>query len=372
MSPDGTTETWLLLPEVEATILDLVREATSRCGFQEPTAIRVVGSIASTQWTEDCDVDVHLLGLAPVGDESDAAAKKLRATVRELKASGFKTSIGKHPIELYAQGNKFQDLMSAGCYDVLAKRWDAGPDLVDPEFNPWGAYMAGIQKTAGERISKIRNQIFSVYEIAIAVEKNGETEFGKNLRKPFREALASAAELYTEARAERRSFSDPQSEEEALAMRMSDQWKISNAAFKLLDKYGYTPVLRKFSELSELLESSGGELDVEVAQQVLEAVRKNIAKADELSEKEIFGEAEEKVDEGVFQNVALAALLAIPGILPAAKVHQAVSSVPRAEQRVKNPAVQKQLKAATEKIGKFSKATAANVLAWCLYGEANN
>lgn len=91
------------------------------------------------------------------------------------------------------------------------------------------------------------------------------------------------------------------------------------------------PVLRKFSELSGLLESSGGELDVEVAQQVLDVVRKNIAKADELSETEIFGEAEEQVQEGVLQNVALAALLTIPGILPAAQVEQAVKSVPRAE-----------------------------------------
>lgn len=144
IAPDGIAETWLLQPGAEATILALVAEATSRCGLPDPQTIHVTGSIASTQWTEDCDVDVHLVGLAPAGEASDAAAKKLRATVRELKASGFETSIGKHPIELYAQGNPFQDLMSAGCYDVRKKRWEVGPDIVDPEFNPWGAYMAGI------------------------------------------------------------------------------------------------------------------------------------------------------------------------------------------------------------------------------------
>lgn len=89
IAPDGVAETWLLLPEAESTVLALVSEATAKCGLPDPETIHVTGSIASTQWTEECDVDVHLLGLAPAGEASDVAAKKLRATVQELKASGF-------------------------------------------------------------------------------------------------------------------------------------------------------------------------------------------------------------------------------------------------------------------------------------------
>lgn len=156
--------------------------------------------------------------------------------------------------------------MSAGCYDVEARRWEVGPDLVDPEFNPWGEYMAGIQKTAGERIAKIRNQIFSTYEIAVAVVANADTEFGRSLHEPFARALAAAADKFTDMRAKRRAFSDPKSAEEALQMRSSREWKLSDAAFKLLGKYGYSPILKKFSGLSQLIDEAGPDVDVEIAE----------------------------------------------------------------------------------------------------------
>lgn len=339
IAPDGVAETWLLVPEAEATIGALVDAAIKKTSLRYPQTVHVVGSIASTQWTDACDVDVHLLGVAPAGDAADAASKQLRAAVKELEASGFQTKIRKHPLELYVQGNPFQDLMSAGCYDVGAKRWETGPDLVDPSFNPYGEYMAKIEAEAGKKIAKIRNQIFSLYEMAIVYAKNAGTDFGRNLHKPFADKLDEIAQTYAQARAERRTFSDPQSEEEALRARESEEWKVSNATFKLLDKYGYVPMLRELSQLSEL--QASGELDEEVAGQALEAIKKHVAGIDELSEKEMFGELEEdkQIADGAFQKIALAALLAIPGILPAAKAEQAVRSVPRAEQRASNPAV---------------------------------
>lgn len=70
---------------------------------------------------------------------------------------------------------------------------------------------------------------------------------------------------------------------------------------------------------------------------MLSAVQSSIADADRLSEMEMFGDADgSSLNEGALQMVSLAALLAIPGILPAAKVEQAVKSFPKAEQRVWN------------------------------------
>lgn len=144
VGPDGLHETWLLTGEAEAAVLAFVQAALAKTGFQKPSSIHIVGSIASTQWTETCDVDVHLVGIAPAGEASDEASKKLRAAARELEASAFKTEIGKHPLELYAQGNQFQDLMSAGCYDVEERKWLVGPDIVDPDFNPYSELMADV------------------------------------------------------------------------------------------------------------------------------------------------------------------------------------------------------------------------------------
>lgn len=136
--------------------------------------------------------------------------------------------------------------------------------------------------------------------MAVVVSTNAGTDFGESLRKPFADKLREIAQTYAEARAKRRAFSDPASEEEALARRSSREWKTSDAAFKLLGKYGYVPILREFTKLSDLLDSAGGSLDAEIAEKVLAIVKDSIADADSLSETEMFGEEEQQVDEGAF------------------------------------------------------------------------
>lgn len=52
--------------------------------------------------------------------------------------------VGTHPIELYYQPNFFQDLMSVGCYDVIKQRWEVGPEMTDPSFDPYSDYYKDI------------------------------------------------------------------------------------------------------------------------------------------------------------------------------------------------------------------------------------
>lgn len=45
---------------------------------------------------------------------------------------------------MYFQPNKFQDLMSVGCYDVFTGKWLVGPELTSKDFNPYKEYYAEV------------------------------------------------------------------------------------------------------------------------------------------------------------------------------------------------------------------------------------
>ena len=89
----------------------------------------------------------------------------------------------------------------------------------------------------------------------------------------------------------------------------------------MFDKYGYTAILKQFIQDAELM-SSTNDVDVEVVEDILSTVKNYISNADKLAEKELY--EDEQVNEGVVSKVLLAALLAIPGILPAKEVQKTI------------------------------------------------
>ena len=45
----------------------------------------------------------------------------------------------------------------------------------------------------------------------------------------------------------RKVYSSPESLEQALQYRASKKWKVADATFKLMDKFGYLAILKKYS-----------------------------------------------------------------------------------------------------------------------------
>ena len=133
------------------------------------------------------------------------------------------------------------------------------------------------------------------------------------MRQILATRLEEAQKLYDSIRQSRKVYSSPTSAEEALRWRSSRKWKIADASFKLFDKYGYTAILKQFIQDAELM-SSTDDVDVEVVEDILSTVKNYISNADKIAEKELY--EDEQVNEGVVSKVLLAALLAIPGILP--------------------------------------------------------
>jgi predicted nucleic acid-binding protein len=163
------------------------------------------------------------------------------------------TYIGTHPFEVYYQDNEFQDYMSVGCYDFLKDEWLVGPELIDQSFNPYSEYYKEVQEKSESMANNIRNTIFSIYEIAIVLKKNINTDFGNNIRSVFVSKLEEAKTLYENIRQMRKVYSSPESVEQALKYRSSRKWKIADASFKLFDKYGYMAILKQFVESYDLI-----------------------------------------------------------------------------------------------------------------------
>ena len=275
---------WKMRQEVKDKLVAIVQDLqTAQLLPVNDLIIHVTGSITSNQYTENADIDLHFhsdsLQLNS-NEEVDGLNKKLRASYKQ-------EFIGKHPIEIYYQDNKFQDYMSVGCYDVTNDIWEVGPEIADSSFNPYAEYYDEAKKQSEAMASQIRNKILSVYETAIVLKKNLGTEFGKNLRGVLLEQLASVQALYDSIRKTRKVYSSPTSKEEALQFRTSRKWHIADTTFKLFDKYGYLAILKQFIEDFKLM-SETNTVDEEIVNDLITTVKKYIGNADKLMDSEFY------------------------------------------------------------------------------------
>ena len=280
----GLGDMWKMRQEVKDKLVAIVQELqTAQLLPVNGLVIHVTGSITSNQYTENADIDLHFHSDS-LQLNSNEEVDKLN---KELRASYKQEFIGKHPIEIYYQDNKFQDYMSVGCYDVTNDIWEVGPEIADSSFNPYAEYYDEAKKQSEAMASQIRNKILSVYETAIALKKNLGTEFGQNLRGVLLEQLASVQALYDSIRKTRKVYSSPTSKEEALQFRTSRKWHIADTAFKLFDKYGYLAILKSFMQIFDIMTSS--ELtDIEACDSIVKEVRDYIGNADKLMDSEFY------------------------------------------------------------------------------------
>ena len=148
--------------------------------------------------------------------------------------------------------------MSVGCYNLIEDKWEVGPELENEEFNPYSAYYKEVQKMSGKILEEIRDTLLRAYEKAVVCKKLND---GKKLDMLDSEAnelkriLGEASSLFADIRKMRKVYSSPRSREEALKFRKSKKWKIADASFKMMDKYGYTAIMRAFTELTNSKEA---------------------------------------------------------------------------------------------------------------------
>ena len=362
---DGVNETWQLRQDVRQQVQQLYDQLRAAVKA-ELDVVHITGSITSNSYTENADIDMHFLASSFEG--SDEEAEALNKQLREAYAE--KVFIAKHPIEVYFQPSKFQDLMSVGCYDFFSGKWLVGPELTSRDFNPYKEYYAEVQAKSEELAKQIRNIVFSIYEIAVVYKKNIDTDYAQSVRPILVSKLAEVQKLYDSIRAMRKVYSSPQSEEEALKFRSSRKWKVADAAFKLFDKYGYMAIMKQFIEDYKLIAGSEA-VDEEIVEDILQTVKNYISNAEKLAEKELY--EDEQLDEGAVANIAIAALLAIPGLLPQEALAKELSKVPKQEMRLNSKPVKAAVQnAAVEKqsFNGLSFVNLTNLVATIAYNEA--
>ena len=399
MDVSGSRMVWALTTEARLKLEKVATHLMNRMNISS-YEVHIVGSITSNQYSATSDIDVHFCKLnendelVPVSDETaQAYTKMLRAELKENFKDMYLADsyIGQHPIEVYFQGNIYQDYMSVGCYDLFRQRWLVGPELKDTKFNPLSEYYRDIIACAEHTLASIRQQLLKTYEAAMVYMKTKDADQASHLAKVLQDDVL----LYKAIAQRRKACSTPISVQDALKKRESRSWKISDATFKLIDKFGYMPIFKSFERLAEVMSSSTDIAD-EVATAVVQQIKKFIGDEKRIQEKEALHESkniaraeqlkqvfeswnpdfeaeldEVELDEGAAdeaKSLAFAALLVIPGLCSAEQVQKGMKE--------KNPVQAVQAirdKASPKKtFSSYSYSHAVNIIALTLMWEAEN
>ena len=169
--------------------------------------MHITGSIASNSFGDASDIDLHFCSDTFKPEDPDEFNKEFRAAFKAEfgeetgSENGF---IGVHPIEVYFQTNPFQDMMSVGCYDYFARKWESGPEIKDTVFDPYSEYYEKDMEYVDHLISDIRNQILETYEQALVFAKADDAKFKDEMGEKLGKSLKDAGKLFQSIRKTRK------------------------------------------------------------------------------------------------------------------------------------------------------------------------
>jgi len=274
---------YIIRPEVKKKILDVIgkypeRDLVDISASEEDgkwkTTIHIVGSIGTNQWDDDADIDVHLIISKVIdvyGDtEFQNSVMKWFNTNRE-SIDGF---IGDHPIEVYLQYDKNQDLMSDGCYSLLDDKWLTGPKIVPEDYDPYQDFshiaddLRDVVEDADKLFGELKRDVIDYDVIVQAMEQLSPEQkelFLERLGKKLEEIEDDIETLYSKRKEwvdARKNASKPSTPEEALEdVELAKKWKDQNAIFKFTNRYNYLRVIKDLKELLKDNKISPHEVD---------------------------------------------------------------------------------------------------------------
>lgn len=275
-----------LTREAELKLTNVLDWIVSRFGIEEYSA-NVTGSITSNQYDEDSDVDLHVHSSLIKDGMEDEFNKVLRKEFKELFADKPEGMIGNLPIEVYFQVNPYQDMMSVGCYDLLEHKWIVGPEFKDMNYDPFGEFYKDDMRTRSAILNNIRDIIFKIHEDSIVLSETRDEDLIEEISERFVDNLKTAKDILDRARDSRSAYSAPKSKEQALKIRDSRKWKIADSAFKLMDQFGYTWILRQFSTCYKKIEENPNNI-VKVVDYISNNIMNDSESREEIQENNTF------------------------------------------------------------------------------------
>lgn len=352
-------------------------------------SVYIIGSICSNSWSENSDIDIDFCATGATQDDSDEDVVKefgwgFKKNFIENYMEKFpeESKIGTHPFEVYFNPNPFQCFMSVGCYNVLEKKWEVGPELKSEGYDPVSKYYADAMKQVDKILKDIRGKIFELYELAFVSKKSSDLSFKDETFKTIFEKLYDISELFKTMKRVRANFQKPcKSKEEALKRRKDKKQHVVDAAFKFLEKFGYIQIMRDVIKLYDD-KNAGAKLSQNyIVDQILASIKANMSlkHLQDSEDQEFIKKLEEtELDEGVGDLVkvsVIAAMMAIPNLLPAAPLAKELSKAKEADKTltINSQATKKAIANAAKDnkmIGEMSKTNVVNAIAQVLWKEA--
>lgn len=353
-------------------------------------SVYIIGSICSNSWSENSDIDIDFCATGATQDDTDEDVVKefgwgFKKNFIENYMEKFpeESKIGTHPFEVYFNPNPFQCFMSVGCYNVLEKKWEVGPELKDAGFDPVSEYYEAAMRQVDKILKDIREKIFELYELAFVSKKSQDEAFQKEQAKEIYKRLESVSKLFKTMKRVRSNYQkDAKSKEEALKRRKDKRQHVVDAAFKFLEKFGYIQILRDVIKVYDRIQDGEVVQDSEIVDTILNSVKDNMSlKHLQDSEDQAFVQRLQEVenlDEGVGDLVkvsVIAAMMAIPNLLPAAPLAKELSKAKEADKTltINSQATKKAIANAAKDnkmIGEMSKTNVVNAVAQVLWKEA--
>lgn len=375
---------YVLRDDAAATIQKIVDWAQST--FKIPNMnVNITGSITSNTYSNSSDIDIHFSSDKFKKDKVDEFNKMFRDSFEKFaQQNPDVASINGLKTEIYMQPNHYQDLMSVGCYDFLNKRWLVGPEMQDLSFDPYSEYFTKSMKNIDDVIDDVRSTILNIYELAIGLIKTNDQNLKESLAKKLKPLVAKASKIYKELRSKRQHKSQPSSAEEALKNRDDKEWKIADASFKMLDKFGYLAILKACAQNVDRFDEDMSDIETAVKNIVATIGDKISAHALDDSEQMFIGkllEVEQQNESvgSMLRLSAIAAMMSIGSFLPANALAKELSKAKKdsamQQQRFTkdSPLVKAAIDNAAKEntmVGPMTKTNVVNAVAQVLWKEA--
>ena len=274
-------DSYVLRPEAKKQILDFLEKYPDRdiIGMAkeedgEPT-IHIVGSICTNQFSDEADVDVHVV-LAE--DEELFNDEDGRAEVKkwfEAHREEYGATIGEHPIEVYLQTSEEQDMASDGVYHLIRDEWLKGPKIVGTDYDPYDDFshiFDELQELAGDTdllMGELKRDVIDYDTISKAIQHLPEEQKEKLLGKmkaKLEEIEQDIDKLYGERKKMvdvRKRTSRVTSDQAMKDAELSKEWDDANALFKFMDRYRYLKVISDLEDVAvDDGEVTGDEVDI--------------------------------------------------------------------------------------------------------------
>jgi hypothetical protein len=248
-------------PEVRTKLLQIANDFYTDLKVDAPIEdIHLTGSIANYNWTEQSDLDVHvLLDFSTVNDDIDLVKRALDGQ-RYVWNKRHPVVIDGHDVELYAQDIN-EPHVASGLYSLLKGEWITEPKYDPPSIDPmdvWRkveAYSTEIEdiekdlsgadeaesRDAMARISAIKQKVMKSRKEGLA--KNGEFSIENLVFKKMRNAGMLEKLIDLEAIAYSRVYSEPNDVEVETPVNEMEVGNRGLILVKANEYHGMTPLL---------------------------------------------------------------------------------------------------------------------------------